>query len=282
MAMTVMVFIFGGGLMVYQKLFKKTKVSQTIANDKASEIPAFWYEQYFGKGVCDDEVCKPEADPDSDKLTNAQEYFYNTNPLNYRTVGDELNDGELVAAGFDPSKKGRVVFTENAIDTAIEDSALGESLVFDEDIKKVIADAQDISKVVLPLVDDAELQITDEQTEEVYLKYFNDLRSKVAKYFSKEDVAEVNMVLQAGSGVDVSQIQSKAKLLSAELKTVTVPAELLQFHKYNIAFYSLLAVVIENPTDENINHWYDSAQAFMAVQQKLNLEKQLLAKEFGQ
>jgi hypothetical protein len=269
MTMIVMVFVLGGALYVYKKINKPEKVSQTQTN--VSEIPGWWYQKYFGKSVCDINECKPEADPDSDKLSNAQEYFYHSDPLNFRTAGDELSDGELVAAGFDPSRPGKTAFEE----VLSEENIIGESLLFDQDIKKIIAESADISKVNLQLIEDAELKITDDVSEAVYLKYFADLRSTVKKYFSSEDT---KIIENGGS----TYIVNKSKLLSAELKTISVPARLATFHKYNIAFYDLLSKVIIEPKENNSDVWYDHAQAFLAVQQKLSLETQLLNMEFSQ
>ncbi len=44
----------------------------------------------------------PNADPDKDSLTNAQELKYHTDPLNPDTDNDGYPDGEEVATGYDP------------------------------------------------------------------------------------------------------------------------------------------------------------------------------------
>ena len=278
MVILVMVFVLGSGLLIYDKFFKTSKISGTQTTTDPG-IPGWWYEKYFGQSICDFDECRPEADPDADKLNNSQEYYYKTDPLNFRTAGDELNDGELVAAGIDPSQPGRMSFEESASDENI----IGESLVFDSDIKKLVAESSDISKVNLPLVADDELTILyDIQSEDVYMEYFEELRTKTNRYFSQTEIAEITAILQDGYGSDVSMIQIKAKKLSVELKTVAVPELMVNFHKYNIAFYQLLADVIGTPSPNNINQWYDKAQAFLAVQQKMSLEKQLLSKQFGE
>ncbi|MGC6424517.1 MAG: hypothetical protein ACON4O_05970 [Lentimonas sp.] len=43
------------------------------------------------------------GDPDSDGLTNAQEFTLGTDPTNADTSGDGVSDGDVVAAGFDPT-----------------------------------------------------------------------------------------------------------------------------------------------------------------------------------
>src|SRR6185369_5645960 len=92
------------------------------------------------------DICKPESDPDNDKLTNAQEFYYHSSPLNAHTIGDKLSDGELVASNIDPSKTGHQSFDQVASD----DSVLGESIVFDTDIKNMIADLTQIKNAQIP------------------------------------------------------------------------------------------------------------------------------------
>jgi Bacterial TSP3 repeat len=58
----------------------------------ADGIPDQW-EALYG-------VTNPNADPDHDGLTNAQEYAYGTDPNNAYTAGGKYADGELYAAGL--------------------------------------------------------------------------------------------------------------------------------------------------------------------------------------
>src|SRR6266566_1533167 len=100
-ALTVVFFVLGIGFWKH-KSHQPIKAAETQST--ASAIPGWWYQQYFGKSVCDNPVCQPDADPDHDGLTNAQEFYYHTDPLNAHTMKDKLSDGQLVAAGFDPSR----------------------------------------------------------------------------------------------------------------------------------------------------------------------------------
>ncbi len=49
-----------------------------------------------------------QADPDGDKLTNADEKKYNTNPSDPDTDKDGFNDGQEVASGYNPNGSGRL------------------------------------------------------------------------------------------------------------------------------------------------------------------------------
>ncbi|MBX4191661.1 MAG: hypothetical protein KW804_02590, partial [Candidatus Doudnabacteria bacterium] len=115
-----------------QKMNKQAIVSGIGTSD--DQTPGWWLQKYFSSSTCTTIACEPGSDPDNDKLTNAQEFYYHSNPLNPNTIGDPLNDGQLVAQGFDPSRPGKISFEEAASD----DSILYESIVFEEDIKKMV------------------------------------------------------------------------------------------------------------------------------------------------
>lgn len=277
--LTVAVFVIGGGTAVYRHFFTSDKQSQ---NEISSEIPGWWLSDHFGSSVCSQDICKADADPDKDKLTNAQEFFYHTDPLSAYTVKDEATDGELVAMGFDPSREGRITFDEVTSDENI----LGESLVYEDDIKKLIAETQDIDKIDLKLVENTELKINYTQSGEVLKKYLDDLDRTVAKYFSASEVRYAQAVLQSGDSHDLSNLGEKSKRLSTELKQITVPEIFVNFHKYTIAFYQLLpeVIVMDGLEDSDVasNEWFDKAQAFLAVQQKMNFEKEILSKRLSE
>ena len=59
-----------------------------------------WWE--FRNGLAIGDPNDPEQDPDSDGLTNEQEYDNGTQPGNADTDGDGMNDGWESANGFNP------------------------------------------------------------------------------------------------------------------------------------------------------------------------------------
>lgn len=266
----VAIFLLGGGFAVYKHNRKPAKISQT--ENVSSDIPGWWYQKYFGSSVCEKDSCKPDADPDSDKLTNAQEYFYHTDPLNSKTVGDKLSDGQLVAQGFDPSRSGKMTFEQ----AASPDNILGESLLLDSDLKKLVAENNDISKVSLPLVQDSELTIIRNATTADFKNYLQQVKSILDKYFPQNSFSDTIDQLK-NKNSDVGSIMSTATLVADELKKVNVPQQILTYHKYTIAMYQLLPQVL-NPHDQGSDVWYDKAQAFFALSQKLNFEAQSLSK----
>jgi hypothetical protein len=271
-ALFAVILVFGLGSIIYKQIHKPSKASDTAQVD-LSQIPGWWYQQYFGSSVCDKDACKPDADPDKDGLTNAQEYYYHTEPLNAFTAKDTLNDGKLVAAGFDPSQPGRKTFDE----VSTPENLLGESLVFSQDIKQMVAESNDINKVSLPLVQDDELQIIQDQNADTYKTYITKLESTINKYFRQSDLAGIKTTLNSGNDAEVSDIKIKSSLLATELKSIPVPQSFLMFHKYNIALFQLLSEILPVPQDTSGvagNVWYDKVQAFLAIQQKLDFEQQ--------
>jgi hypothetical protein len=273
----VVIFVGGAGIAIYKKIHKpkvQAAITETVQLD-LTKIPGWWSQQYFGTAACEKETCQPGNDPDKDKLNNLQEYFYHTDPLNPNTAKDTLNDGELVAAGFDPSKPGRVTFEE----MITPENLMGESLVFDKDIQQLVADANDISKVNLPLVKDDEIKINYSETEENYKAYSSEIHDAFDRYFPAQDMNSLLQVIQSGSDTEIIDLKLKAEALSVELKTISVPIRLLTFHKYNIAMFQLISEILPAPTDYSgaaSDIWFEKVQQFLAVSQRLNFEVESL------
>jgi hypothetical protein len=75
----------------------------TTATPPVSQIPADWMQKYFAQylvnGVCpvtQQSVCGDSADPDTDGLTNLQEYKDSTNPIVADTDGIGIADGDAI------------------------------------------------------------------------------------------------------------------------------------------------------------------------------------------
>lgn len=62
-----------------------------------TRLPKVWMQQFFNKEVCDDQsVCGDAADPDSDGLTNYDEFKEGTSPINSDSDADGLADGDEI------------------------------------------------------------------------------------------------------------------------------------------------------------------------------------------
>lgn len=282
LSLLVVILVSAVGVGIKNMFFpQRVQQASVLELPTREEIPGWWYKDYFGSSVCELDICADEADPDGDKLTNAQEFYYRTDPFKTHTVEDkDWNDGELVARGLDPSRPGRMTFDE----VGEEDNVILESLVYDNDLKQLVAEANDISKVNIPEVPDARLQITHTNTNETYQTYLREFGATVNKYFTLEDAKQIKLMLETPES-DIGNLPVRATMLAMDLEKIRVPTIFVTFHKHNISFYNLLAKILIVPATGSLKEtdiWYDNVQAFLAVQQKLDFEKQVLAKQFGE
>ncbi len=268
----VVIFIYSG-MLIFNKLTKKDSKAATAVAD---EIPGWWYQKYFNVTVCEQDNCKPDVDPDLDLLSNSHEYFYHTNPLVAFTVGDELNDGQLVAAGLDPSRPGKMTFDQ----AMSEDNILAESLLLDQDIKSIASEAKDISKVSVPLVDDSQLKIIEDYNEQSLINYFTELKKTLDKYFSPTELEQTPINIETGSSVEIENMNNKFLSLHENLKKISVPRRMVSYHKYIVSFYQLVPEVLSTEgldmSSSESDLWFEKVQAVLVISQKLNFEQQQL------
>jgi len=270
-AFMVAIFVFSG-VTWWQKT---NKPEPQAALALTTGIPGWWYQQYFGSSICEKEVCQPDADPDRDKLTNAQEFFYNSHPTDSHTVDDEMNDGELVAAGFDPSRKGRKTFDEVASESNIFD----ESLVFDQDLKQIINETANINALRLPEIGDNELKIVpdSEQSIRAYIEKADDA---VARHFPNDRQKYIEDAMASKNPARIYDVQNRLTAAEIDLRKIEVPVTLTQMHKYSILFLRTVSKVIDVPTPDVLadeanpvgNMWYDNTQILALLYQKMDLE----------
>jgi len=281
----IFVFVVAAAVAAFVIHKKNPKIASnavTVPTTYASDLPGWWYKQYFGSSVCKSKDCMSDADPDKDGLTNQQEYYFQTDPNNAYTAGDKMNDGELVAHGYDPTKSNHVAFSQSASD----DSIVGESLLFANDVKSEVQDSLDINKVNIPMVPDSQLKIVADN-ENNFQQYKKQLTATLNKYFPDKDIQSIVSTIQSSDANQLNDVRNKSSLLALDLEDIPVPQTLLDFHKYAIAVFRLLPQIIIMPgedqlasqTDVDVNNWYDNAQAFLAATQKLNLQADLLARK---
>src|SRR5262249_51953685 len=116
--------------------------------------------------------------------------------------------------------------------------------------------------------------------------YDKDVETAITKYFPSNSVSSIVNILE-DSSQNADQIKSKAALLALELEGVSVPRSFVTLHRYTIAVFRLMPIVVTPPSSEELkdmtnvdaNAWYDNAQAFLAATQQLNFEAQKLAKK---
>ncbi len=281
-ALLAVIFVSGLALALFRSA-NKPKIQQA-AEVAIDPIPGWWYQQYFRSSVCSADNCQPDADPDLDKLTNSQEYYYHSDPLNPRTVGDELTDGQLVAANFDPSRPGKISFEQVLSD----DSIMAEGLVFNSDVTKLINESVNLNNVQLPVIDETELNISNDNTREGIKNYIQASQAIMDKYFSKDTQAYIANVAHAPSPEGVADIRVRTVKAEDELMKLAVPSEFVKIHKYSLMLLKLLPDVINVPDQASLlseydptgNAWFDKTQAMMSVYQKIELESRRLQEKF--
>jgi hypothetical protein len=241
-----------------------------------SQIPSWWYSQYFKTLTCEIDACQDGSDPDHDGLTNAQEFYYRSDPTNNDTNKNGTNDGDDVAKDIDPSLEGNVTFDYAASDENI----FGESLVFNTDIKKMINEMVDPNKVILPGIEDKELKISQDNSPEAIAKYFTEAMTIISRDLPKDPGAFIGSAIQSANENSIQQMRVASTRLIIDMKNLEVPREALNFHKYIIIIFSLIPDVMVQPPPEVLNDeyneqgnaWYEKARAYASVMQKLDLE----------
>jgi hypothetical protein len=280
------VMVVGMGFVAYKNFVSTdAKLAKVLEEVPAgTEIPAWWYNDHFGASICEKDDCKDDVDLDGDKLTNYQEYYYGSDPRNKDSNDNGLTDGEDVAFGFAPNKPGKVTFEDAASDQNI----VGESLVFNEDIKDLIVDMTDLSKVLLPEVSDAELTITKDSNKESFINYMLALDQVSKKYKqSGSQFENLEGALKQQNTTLLRQMSELSLTIADEYRRIPVPSDAVALHKYHISLWRLMPTVLAVPdgssgemSEESMNRWYDSVQAMMALNQKIVVEVQKLRSKY--
>lgn len=283
-AVMAVIFILGTGVILFNnsKKPKRQAIAETAAS--SDSIPGWWYQQYFSSSVCDKDSCQLKADPDKDGLTNAQEFYYHTDPLKAFTVKDKLSDGQLVAAGFDPSRAGHMTFDQ----VTSEDNLLGESLVFNQDIKKLINESVDISKVALPVVSDAEIKMTHNNSKESIQAYLDGTKKIYSQYFPNDFSSYISNAMGLKDETQISNTKSRMIKAYADLTKVPVPDDFIQIQKFSLAFLKVLPDILDVPNQDVLldeynqagNSWYEKTQAAFSLYQKITLETKRLQDKY--
>jgi len=278
--------IFAVGIYLNKSESASQMTREIIPQASASELPGWWYRENFGDAVCEKENCKPEQDPDNDGLSNAQEFYYHSHPLKVDTNNNGLSDGEDVAQNYDPSKPGKIKFDEIITDESIE----GESLLFDNDVKKIISDLSNTSNTKVVLINDNLVTITNTNNKESILKYMTEVEAVVLKYFP-QDID--NYIAQAfvennPNAEKISDIKLRIATILIEIKKLSVPSDALTLHKYNVASFETAIAVLSVPTKEQLNNvtsveantWYEAVRSYTVIGEKIKAETQILKSKY--
>lgn len=276
----VAIIISFGWYLLSQDKNKDSSRFSFVPTAEASIVPGWWLQQYFGSSVCNEDKCKPESDPDEDKLINSQEFYYHSDPTKKDTNGNKRSDGEDVARGIDPSKEGDMTFEEVASD----DNIVGESMVFGDDIKKTINEMADPNNVSLPEVQDAELVISNDNSPEAIQRYIQESNDAINKEFPFDKKTYIEEGMKSGDIIRILDIKERLKKSYFNFKKITIPSQVVQLHKYELMFLQILPEVVDIPDESKLNdeynvegnRWYDNTQRIISIQQKMDLEMRKL------
>lgn len=269
------ILVAGTAYSLYQN-DRQRKAAQIKPTDEIAPLPGWWYKDYFKSSVCESDECKADADLDRDGLTNAQEFYYRTSPLDADTNKNGASDGEDVANDIDPSREGNLKFDQVASD----DNIFGESMVFDQDIKNEITKSLDPNQIKLPLAPESEISLTSDRSNEAAIDYVVAVNQVISKYFTRDQATYVEQAVKSRDPERIEDIKLRAAKVETELKALKVPADFATIHNYTITLFNLMGKVVTVPEDALLtndfsttsNAWFDNAQAFMYLIQKTSQE----------
>ncbi len=274
-ALTIL-FIIALGYIVINRDTKTSTKQETQQAVKATDLPGWWYSEYFGASVCRTDECTSDFDYDGDQLSNAQEFYYSSDPTKVDTNSNGKKDGEDVSAGIDPSREGNMTFDEVASD----DNIFGESLLFSNDLKAEFTTSINPNNIKLPEIKDEQLKIVPTGNKAAIESYFSSVTDISSKYFTKNDAAYIETAVKSQDLERLNDLKIRANAAERDLMLVSAPKEVLVFHKYLITYMQLLPKVVfipdqsllTNETDPVSNQWYDDTQAFLVLMDKMTQE----------
>jgi hypothetical protein len=282
------VFLFAivaacGVFVLHKRSSNVASSSVVIPTAYASEIPGWWYQQYFGASVCAKDICKIDSDPDRDGLTNAQEYYYNSNPIKAHTSGGTMNDGEMVAKNFDPSKKGNVTFTQ----AASNDEIVGESLAYGQDAQTMISQITDTSKAPIPDVSDIAVKISSNNSKQAITEYLNQTNNIYKQYLP--DNIDIATLISTQDPTGVADLISRANQMLEAFEKLTVPSEAVQMQKNQYALLRIIPLIVNLPSQTQLgdaadvvsNGWYDNILGYSQLVQRISLNSNALANKYN-
>lgn len=276
----VILILVSGGILLFKHDQNRSATVVKSPDVLAADMPGWWYKQYFNSSVCEAASCKPESDPDNDKLTNAQEFYYRSNPVMADTNSNGKNDGQDVALGIDPSKPGDMTFEE----AGSEDEIFGESMVYADTIKSEFAKTMNPNNVPIKLADDSQVKIIDNNSNEAKIDYLVAINATVTKYFDSGTAEYVKNVVSSQDPDGIADIQMRSGKIYQDLRKIEVPSSVVSLHKYLLRYFELLGQVVRAPSMEAIqntydptaNLWSDNIKEFMVLLDRVKVEQKRL------
>lgn len=248
-----------------------------------------------------------DVDSDNDGLPDWQEKIYNTDPKNPDTDGDGYLDGEEVASGYDPlvkapndalpgtdTSKARPLPSNLTkalslkLSQAVTNGTIksfnsagqpmnAEELQGEPGLEQAINEAvnQQIDDFTLPNILDSEIKISPQIGKEKALQYVDAMNESIGKISRADKTqSELQSFERAIASGDFSQLKENQKTYFdsyQKLKNVTVPEDLIFFHKGLLGVFwvtnNIYAAI------ENIGQ--DPLKSTIAIMQYANINQKL-------
>lgn len=242
------------------------------------QLPKDWLVKYFGtEDECDPKVSGAEGDGDQDFMPNLEEYHFGTNPTAPDTDHDGLYDGEEIAFNKNPLGEGYLQIEEAAAEEYVQSLGPEYEQYSQDNIRKEVEDTfQPQREIILELPADDELIIIGENNLAGYEKYFNETKS-----LAQAEGKDIDKVFNNLFELSAQELQTYIDTLNAKiqlLKTIPVPSEIVNIHKFKIAQYRAgikLFELLQNsydPESDNKQFWADYFYQTVVAQQAGTLE----------
>lgn len=270
-----------GGYFLYQKYQKPGDSASASAQANSGKLPHEWLVKYFGT---DDEnnarVGGPDGDPDEDILTNEQEFFFGTDPIDPDSDADGQYDGAEVAFNSNPLGEGELYSTD-AVKKLVSQYLESQDL---QEFKKENIEQQVLGILNPPDPANVQIVLPDEKT----LKVIDDnSTTAVEKYLEKANAAVQDLGISEEEIVNSfdNPLASNQQLVAVvyetvnKLRNIPVPRAMAYFHQLHIAglFASANVLEIQKTVDPNADPQqqkdkYQEQYYQVAVMQKIEQE----------
>lgn len=242
-----------------------------------------------GKKVLFPIAAEPDADPDNDGLKNWEEELHKTDPRNPDTDEDGYVDGEEVASGYNPTVKAPGDALEGTNSSAPRplpknltthlsqlltekiaagefDPAQGDALDYTNDpalpynqevLNEVLYEIGVRAKAhfTLPEIKDADIKISQNPTTREEISIFLVAMSQalqVNETMQAGDATEIDIIKEAVESKDTTKVQMRHtsyRRAIEHMRAVTVPRDLVEMHKKQIALFMVLEKILGAVTD---------------------------------
>jgi len=205
---------------------------QVVETSGKKLIPDSWLAQYFQTTNPDDlKIGGFFGDPDEDKLTNYQEYLYNTDPTNKDTDGDGYFDGTEVAYGTNPLGEGKREDNSN-----LQAMLRQQGIYYTEDeVRKEFGSLanEDRAPYIQEIVD-LNLRVSQDQSPQAVQNYLKQFVQTTAYTNSETNDMALKTMFALSSKNEINLFVQNQQEVIDKLLEMEVPADFVESHQIQI------------------------------------------------